>query len=921
MLMKTRPTLRAALALFAAFAFGLTTAFAEMDTATNRPPVQTFYLPIPEEDLLQTLTSIHGGASWTLPAEPVESYNSIVVFVDGTVIYYDQWEDGYEQDIANPNHIYSAANPTGTQIWGDGDPTNGYPPNYPADRLYAGNVIVLSSEVRVNGRDPAKLVYFDGSDKIGVSRPVAVARAVWASQSQTLFAGANEVYDTTFFGTEFVVPVGENTANQNEVFEYTGASIMAGAGGATVKVDLDANGTYDRTATLAEGQTLLIDGGLKQGAKISATGGSVQVNLLTGDIYDGYESRFITLLPTSLWCSSYTSPVATPTTTKVNRTTYNSGTKIWLYNPSSSAIRVYYETATASAKSISVPAKSSAYIIAGAKTTTSSDTFTGSDSSGVYVYTQDGSPFYAIATIDSTGTGTSTLKSSGGDNRTWDWGFALVPDSSMSSQIVVGLGLGRDPTSSTSPNENGAPIWTVADKDTTLYVDYDGNPTTGAYTDANGSKYDKAINVKRLEIAKVYNPSGDQTGMLIYTLNGAKIAAAWGEDPAQASTGQPGLDLGTGIPPMPEWVMRKSSKLVVDADDDGFMTPGDTIEYMVEFLNVGRQPVSGLKLKDELPADVTYVANSSAFSSTLRGYPNTSHTIADNASGDAFPFSGNGLDLTIDANSENGGNLAVGGAWYYTYRVRINDIVTSDSIHNIAIAVGPDGMVTNSITDPLRASIGDTVWLDEDGDGVQDAGEAPVAGIVVSLVDANGNLVFNDKDIPYQVATDANGHYLFKGVRPGTYQVVLDLPPYYAATDKDAGSNDAADSDIDATGVTDAFTLRGGQVQLDVDAGLVLVDDPASIQIVKLAGDAADGTVLALDAKGETVTYTYKVTNTGLTYLSDVTVTDDKLGAIGTVEGLLAPGATVILTKDATITANVVNVGTVVGTPCAKDGT
>ena len=919
-----RACLHALAASLAVFATGLLPVSAQND-ATNRPPVQTFYLPIPEEDLLQTLTSIHGGASWTLPAEPIESYNSIVVFVDGTVIYYDQWEDGYEQDIANPNHIYSAANPTGTQIWGDGDPSNGAPPGYENhDRLYAGNVIVLSSEVKVNGRNPAKQVYFDGSDKIGVSRPVAITRAVWASQSKTLFAGANEVYDTTFFGTEFVVPVGENTANQNEIFQYTGATIMAGAGGATVSVDLDANGTYDRTATLAEGQTFLVDGGLKQGAKIKATGGSVQVNLLTGDIYDGYESRFITLLPTHLWSSAYTSPVATPTTTKVNRTTYNSGTKIWLYNPSSSQITVYYDTATVTARSISVPAKSSAYVVAGAKTTTSSDTFTGSTTSGVYVRSKNGEPFYAIATVDSTGTDTST-KTSGGDNRTWDWGFALVPDSSMSSQIVVGLGLGRDPTSSTSQSENGAPIWVVADKDTTLYVDYDGNPDTpaiAANTDAHGSHYDMAIDVKGLEIAKVYNPSGDQTGMLIYTLNGAKIAAAWGEDPATASPGQPGLDLGTGIPPMPEWVMRKSSKLVVDADDDGFMTPGDTIEYTVEFLNVGRQPVSGLTLKDELPADVTYVANSSAFSSTHRvSSNNTSHDIADNASGNAFPFGGEGLNLSYETNSEHGGNLRVGGAWYYTYRVQINNPVNSDAIRNVAIAIGPGGSVTNSITDPLRASVGDTVWLDANRNGVQDANEKPVAGIVVSLVDDNGNLVLNDKDLPYQVATDVNGNYLFKGVRPGKYQVVFDLPPYYVATEQDAGANDEMDSDIDATtGATEQFTLRGGEVKLDVDAGLVLVDDPASIRIVKLAGDAPDCTILELDTESGDVVYSYRVTNTGKTYLADVTVTDDKLGDVGTVEGLLAPGATVILTKTANVSENVVNVGTAVGTPVAKDG-
>ena len=69
----SRACLHALTALLVVFATGLMSVSAQND-ATNRPPVQTFYLPIPEEDLLQTLTSIHGGASWTLPAEPVESY-------------------------------------------------------------------------------------------------------------------------------------------------------------------------------------------------------------------------------------------------------------------------------------------------------------------------------------------------------------------------------------------------------------------------------------------------------------------------------------------------------------------------------------------------------------------------------------------------------------------------------------------------------------------------------------------------------------------------------------------------------------------------------------------------------------------------------------------------------------------------------
>ena len=51
------------------------------------------------------------------------TYFSIAVAVTGTYVYYDQWEDGYAGDIANPTgaEIYSATNLDGVQIWGNGD--------------------------------------------------------------------------------------------------------------------------------------------------------------------------------------------------------------------------------------------------------------------------------------------------------------------------------------------------------------------------------------------------------------------------------------------------------------------------------------------------------------------------------------------------------------------------------------------------------------------------------------------------------------------------------------------------------------------------------------------------------------------------------------------------------------------------------
>src|SRR5207344_121593 len=105
--------------------------------------------------------------------------------------------------------------------------------------------------------------------------------------------------------------------------------------------------------------------------------------------------------------------------------------------------------------------------------------------------------------------------------------------------------------------------------------------------DPNGNKYDQALSLKELERAKIYD-TGDrnQTGMLVYTLTaGVKLAAAWGQDPTQASAGAPGLDVGTGIPPLPLFSAGKNGTLSVDNDGDGFISPGDVLLYTIVINN------------------------------------------------------------------------------------------------------------------------------------------------------------------------------------------------------------------------------------------------------------------------------------------------------------------------------------------------
>jgi choice-of-anchor A domain-containing protein len=88
----------------------------------------------------------------------------------------------------------------------------------------------------------------------------------------------------------------------------------------------------------------------------------------------------------------------------------------------------------------------------------------------------------------------------------------------------------------------------------------------------------------------------------------------------------------------------------------------------------------------------------------------------------------------------------------------------------------------------------------------------------------------------------------------------------------------------------------------------------AAVSLVKTAGTALDGQTYTITGPGS-VTYTYAVKNIGNTWLKNLAVTDDKLGFIGIVNGLLGPGEEMNLTATVTVSADVTNVGTVYGTP------
>lgn len=107
-------------------------------------------------------------------------------------------------------------------------------------------------------------------------------------------------------------------------------------------------------------------------------------------------------------------------------------------------------------------------------------------------------------------------------------------------------------------------------------------------------------------------------------------------------------------------------------------------------------------------------------------------------------------------------------------------------------------------------ALGDRVWVDENHNGIQDAAEPGLPGVVVALMDSTGTVIAHD-------TTDSSGRYLFDQLLPGTYRVAVELSANqaleYRFTDQDAGASDLLDSDVSAsTGVTNAIVLDASTV-------------------------------------------------------------------------------------------------------------
>ncbi len=428
--------------------------------------VELYYIPYPEDQIFTSLSVLHTPScgSSSIVEEPIQTYVSLGAVEAGTIIYYDHWEDGYEPNLSFP------VQPT-TEIWGDGNSANGIPPCYAIDYLNAADIIVLNNSVVSTTRQ--SVIDYDAGDKLGSQGNLSMTRLAWASGLNTLLAGALEVYPTLYWGTDFQIPVGENTS-VNEMFDYTAVTIMASQNSTTVNIDSTGNGSVDISIVLNEGESFLVNGNVHSGATINASA-PIQVDLITGDICARAEARFFTIKPISLWSDSYYNPVATENNGASETESDNHPTYVHLYNPNNSAIQVRWETEAGYQGQVSVASNGTAYVEI-------------PDNTGSKFYTNNGRVFYAIATIDSDADGSVR-------NSAHDWGFALVPEGQVSNQItLVGFAPGQDPTACTTTSIDKS-SWSLHYVDSEETVSetapatnaFDGNDNTYWHTQYNGT--------------------------------------------------------------------------------------------------------------------------------------------------------------------------------------------------------------------------------------------------------------------------------------------------------------------------------------------------------------------------------------------------------------------------------------------------
>ncbi|WP_187429698.1 hypothetical protein ROLI_029430 [Roseobacter fucihabitans] len=112
-------------------------------------------------------------------------------------------------------------------------------------------------------------------------------------------------------------------------------------------------------------------------------------------------------------------------------------------------------------------------------------------------------------------------------------------------------------------------------------------------------------------------------------------------------------------------------------------------------------------------------------------------------------------------------------------------------------------------------------------------------GVVIKLLDADGNAVLDADGNAITTLTDADGNYSFDDVPVGDYTIMGVAPDGTEFTIQDAGSDDTIDSDVNADGMSGVVTVTANGT-VDVDLG-VCEKQPGALSGTYFCDEDRDG--------------------------------------------------------------------------------
>jgi large repetitive protein len=165
-----------------------------------------------------------------------------------------------------------------------------------------------------------------------------------------------------------------------------------------------------------------------------------------------------------------------------------------------------------------------------------------------------------------------------------------VPDSASQSQLVNGMLIHSpaDPTPGSMPADASSSTNNVA----TITFEVVVNPNV-----VNGTVISNQGFVSAIDSGIVDYPS---------------------DDPATAIANDPTRDIVGSLPLL---YAEKKVTLLVDLGSPGIVDPGDTLRYTITVQNSGAVPATGVTLRDSVPANTTYVANTTMLNGLAVGQP------------------------------------------------------------------------------------------------------------------------------------------------------------------------------------------------------------------------------------------------------------------------------------------------------------